>query len=69
MAQFLYSNFCSVCSKNLKLYSVKDLILQAKYIKYLLFFRGGGPDVFCKKGALRNFAKIHGKTPGPESLF
>ena len=26
-------------------------------------------DVFCKKGVLRNFAKIQRKTPVPESLF
>ena len=25
--------------------------------------------MFCKKGVLRNFAKIHSKTPLPESLF
>ena len=53
--------FCSVYSKNLKLYSIKDLILQVKCIKYLLIFRGGGPEVFCKKGVLRNFAKFMGK--------
>ena len=27
------------------------------------------PEVFCKKGVLRNYAKIHRKTPVPESLF
>ena len=53
--------FCSAYSKNLKLYFSKDLILQAKCIKYLLIFRSGVPDVFCKKGVLRNFAKFMGK--------
>ena len=27
------------------------------------------PEVFCKKGVLRNFAKIPRKRPVPESLF
>ena len=27
------------------------------------------PEVFCKKGVLRNFAKFTGKTPVPETLF
>ena len=26
-------------------------------------------EVFCQKGVLKNFAKIHGKTPVPEPLF
>ena len=52
---------CSVYSKNLKLYSSKDLILQAKCIKYLVIFRSSRPDVFCKKGVLRNFVKFIGK--------
>ena len=52
---------CSVYSKDLILYSSKDLILQAKCIKYLLIFRSGRPDVFYKKGVLRNFVKFIGK--------
>ena len=52
---------CSEYSKNLILYSSKDLILQAKCIKYLLIFKSGRPDVFCKKGVLRNFVKFLGK--------
>ena len=28
-----------------------------------------GPDMFCKKGVLRNLAKIHRKTPVPEPLL
>ena len=31
--------------------------------------RSSRPEVFCKKGVLRNFPKIHRKTPVPESLF
>ena len=27
------------------------------------------PEVFCKKGVLRNFAKFTRKKPVPESLF
>ena len=27
------------------------------------------PEAFCKKGVLRNFAKIPRKRPVPESLF
>ena len=27
------------------------------------------PEVFCKKGVLRNFAKIPRKRPVPKSLF
>ena len=27
------------------------------------------PEVFYKKGALKNFAKIYRKTPAPESLI
>ena len=27
------------------------------------------PEVFCKKGVLKNFTKIHRNTPVPESLF
>ena len=53
--------FYSVYNKNLKLYSIKDLILQTKCIKYLLIFRSGGPDVFYKKGVPRNLAKFTGK--------
>ena len=31
--------------------------------------RSSRPEVFCKIGVLRNFAKIHKKAPVPESLF
>ena len=31
--------------------------------------RRSRPQVFCEKGVLRNFPKIHRKTPEPESLF
>ena len=32
--------------------------------------RSSRPEVICKKkGVLRNFTKIHRKTPVPESLF
>ena len=55
--------FFFVYSKNLKLYSSKDFILQAKCMKYLLIFKSGRPDVFCKIGVLRNFAKFIGKLP------
>ena len=30
--------------------------------------RSSRPEVFCKKDVLRNFEKIHKKTPVPESL-
>ena len=30
--------------------------------------RSSHPEVFCKKGVLRNLAKIHRKTPVPELL-
>ena len=54
--------FCSVYRKKPEiLYSSKDLTLQVKWIKYLLVFRRSRPDVFCKKGVLRNFAKFIGK--------
>ena len=33
-----------------------------------MYLRGICPEVFCKKGALRNFAKFTGK-PVPEPLF
>ena len=32
-------------------------------------FRSSRPEVFCKTGVLRNFAKINRKTPVAESLF
>ena len=31
-------------------------------------YRSSRPDVFCKKGVLRNFTKLTGKTPVPEYL-
>ena len=31
--------------------------------------RSSRPEVFCKKGILRNFAKIHRKAPAPEPLL
>ena len=31
--------------------------------------RSRRPEVFCKKGVLRNFTKTHRKTPVPASLF
>ena len=32
-------------------------------------FRSSRPEVFCKKGVLGNFTKIHRKTRVSESLF
>ena len=32
-------------------------------------YRSSRQEVFCEKGVLRNFAKIHRKRPVPESLF
>ena len=32
-------------------------------------YRSSRPEVFCKKGVLKNFVKFTGKTPVPESLF
>ena len=65
MVQFLYGSFLFCLQKKPEtlriLYSSKDLTLQVKCIKYLLIFRSSGPDVFCKKGVLRNFAKFIGK--------
>ena len=65
MVQFLYSSFLFCLQKKPEtlriLYSSKDLTLQDKCIKYLLIFRSNRPDVFCKKGVLRNFAKFIGK--------
>ena len=65
MVQFLYSSFLFCLQKKPEtlriLYSSKDLTLQVKCIKYLLIFRSSRPDVFCKKGVLRNFAKFIGK--------
>ena len=31
-------------------------------------FRSSCPEVFCKEGVLKNFAKIHRKTPVPETM-
>ena len=31
--------------------------------------RSSRPEVFCKKFVLKNFTKIHRKTPVPESFF
>ena len=65
MVQFLYGSFLFCLQKKPEtlriLYSSKDLTLQVKCIKYLLIFGSSGPDVFCKKGVLRNFAKFIGK--------
>ena len=43
------------------LYLQKEQILALNRISH--------PEMFCKKGVLRNFTKIHRKTPVPESLF
>ena len=48
MAHFLYSNFLFCLQQKTEIDYSKDLILQVKCIKYLLIFRSGGPDVFCK---------------------
>ena len=37
--------------------------------KLLKRFRSSRSEMFCKKGVFRNFAKIHRKTPVPESLY
>ena len=34
----------------------------------MVTYRSSGPEVFCKKGVLSDFAKFTGKTPVPESL-
>ena len=47
------------------LYSQKELLTSQTI---LVFFRSGRPEVFCKKGVLRNFAKFTGKQPC-QSLF
>ena len=65
MVQFLYGSFLFCLWKNPEtlqiFYSSKDLTHQVKCIKYLLIFRRSRPDVFCKKGVLRNFTKFIGK--------
>ena len=39
-------------------------------IKFIHISRSSRPEVFCKKGVLRNlFRKIHGKTPVPGCIF
>ena len=53
--------FSYVYRKILKITNIIFQSLQVKFIKYLLIFRSSRPDVFCKKGILRNFAKFIGK--------
>ena len=51
------------------------LLVKGTFCFEQLYFRAPVNDrssrleVFCKKGVVRNFAKIHRKTPVPESLF
>ena len=45
-----------------------DFQIFLKCSKSLKPYRRSHPDVFCKKGILRNFTKIYRKTPVPESL-
>ena len=51
-------NRCSSNIINVILVLIKiDLFIQNSYV----FFRSSRPDVFCKKGVLRNFARFTGK--------
>ena len=48
---------------------LKQVTINWVIIFNTIVFRSSRPDVFYKKGALKNFAKFPGKTPVPESLF
>ena len=54
----LLFNRCSSNIINVILVLIKiDLFIQNSYV----FFRSSRPEVFCKKGVLRNFARFTGK--------
>ena len=53
---------CEICSK----LTIKT---PERRQKLLALFRSGRREVLCKKGVLKNFEKIHWKTPVSESCF
>ena len=44
-------------------------LLHYKIINTISSLKSSRPEVFCKKGVLRKFAKFLGKTPVPEPFF
>ena len=44
-----------------KFVSNKCIISSFKLTVFILFYKSSGPEMFCKKGVLRNFAKFTGK--------
>ena len=70
------SKFCKALKRKVKKKSLDVTTLKFNF--FTAFFkvlqslnsktRSSGPEVFCKKGVLKNFTKFH-KTPVPESLF
>ena len=48
---------------------IPQFLVHYKFINTISCLRSNRPEVFCKKGALRKFAKFLGKTPVPEFLF
>ena len=46
----------------------EDTINNGKHF-VLFYFASSRPEVFCKKGVLRNVTKIHRKILVPESFF
>ena len=49
------------CVKNSAIISAPILINFGRIVSTLTAFRSSCPEVFCKKGVLRNFAKFTGK--------
>ena len=50
------------------IFSLAQLIFH-DFLDFMTYSRSSHPEVFCKKGILKKFRKIHRKIPVPEFLF
>ena len=63
---WVFFTFC----KLYKWYKIAESVTSISHVpRYFNIFQNQPPGVFCKKGNLKNFEKIHRKTHVLESLF
>ena len=60
---FVSFYFCYILSSNRKRYGCLGTVFPQKMSGHSTIFRSSRPEVFCKKGNLKYFTELTGKTP------